>query len=98
MKLKRDGDSLVVYSGEVPRLLETLSYKVFLGDAWTDPARIDMVPLPIVETQLTPSFPRYASSGKDSFDPTGRQVSVLEGTTIELAVECKNKKRSRRPG
>jgi hypothetical protein len=73
--------------------LEPLTYKVFLGDAWTDPARIDMVPLPIVETQMTPSFPRYASSGKDSFDPTGRQVSVLEGTSIQLAIECKNKKK-----
>ena len=32
------------------------------------------------------------SSGKESFDPTGRQVSVLEGTSIDLAIECKNKK------
>jgi hypothetical protein len=93
-ELKRDGDSLV-YAGELPRLLEPLSYKVFLGDAWTDPARIEMVPLPIVETQLTPSFPRYASSGKDSFDRAGRQVAVLEGTSIQLAIECKNKKRLR---
>ena len=91
-ELKRDGDSLV-YAGELPRLLEPLSYKVFLGDAWTDPARIEMVPLPIVETQLIPSFPRYASSGRDSFDRTGRQVAVLEGTSIQLAIECKNKKR-----
>ena len=82
-----------VYTGELPRLLEPLSYKVFLGDAWTDPARIEMVPLPIVETQLTPEFPRYAQTGKDSFDPTGRQVAVLEGTSIKLALESKNKKR-----
>jgi hypothetical protein len=82
-----------VYTGELPRLLEPLSYKVFLGDAWTDPARIDMVPLPIVETLLTPEFPRYAQTGKDSFDPTGRQIAVLEGTSIKLALESKNKKR-----
>ena len=91
-ELTREGQS-AVYRGELPRLLEPLTYQVFLGDAWTDPARLAMVPLPIVETQLMPTFPRYAASGKDTFDPTGRQVSVLEGTSIDLAIECKNKKR-----
>jgi hypothetical protein len=82
-----------VFSGELPRLLEGVSYQVYLGDAWTDPATIQMVPLPIVETQLIPVFPRYAQTGRDSFDPTGRQVAVLEGTSIKLAIESKNKKR-----
>ncbi|HEX5106498.1 MAG TPA: hypothetical protein VFV87_21915 [Pirellulaceae bacterium] len=91
-ELKRQGDSKL-YAGELPRLLEDVNYQVYLGDAWTDPARLSMVPLPIVETQLTPIFPRYAQSGRDSFDPTGRQVAVLEGTSIQLAIECQNKKR-----
>lgn len=91
-ELKRQSKD-AVYTGELPRLLEPVTYKVFLGDAWTDPARLEMVPLPVVETHLTPEFPRYAQSGKDSFDPTGRQVAVLEGTSIKLAIESKNKKR-----
>jgi hypothetical protein len=81
-----------VYFGEAPRLLDNVSYKVFLGDAWTDPATIEMVPLPAVEVRLTPLPPRYAKSSKESFDPTSRQVSVLEGTTIDLAVQCLNNK------
>jgi hypothetical protein len=91
-ELTREGQS-AEYRGELPRLLEPLTYQVFVGDAWTDPARLAMVPLPIVETHLTPTFPRYAASGRDTFDPSGRQVSVLEGTSIDLAIECKNKKR-----
>ena len=85
-------ETVALYSGELPRLLDNVRYKVFLGDAWTDPAAIQMVPLPIVETQLEAVFPRYAESGQDSFDPTARQVAVLEGTTIRLAIESKNKK------
>jgi hypothetical protein len=81
-----------VYFGEVPRLLDNVSYKVFLGDAWTDPATIEMVPLPAVEVRLSQEQPRYARSSKEHFDPTSRQVSVLEGTTIDLAVQCLNNK------
>lgn len=81
-----------VYAGELPRLMESLSYQVFLGDAWTDPATIDMVPLPTIETRLTPIPPRYARASSDLFDPASRQVSVLEGTSIKLAVQCTNNK------
>lgn len=81
-----------VFTGEMPRLLDSVTYKVFLGDAWTDAARIDMVPLPTIETTITPSPPRYAQRSKETFDPTARQVSVLEGTSIDLAVRCTNHK------
>jgi hypothetical protein len=81
-----------VYAGELPRLMESVSYQVFLGDAWTDAATIDMVPLPTVETRLTPLAPRYARASGDAFDPASRQVSVLEGTSIKLAVQGTNHK------
>jgi hypothetical protein len=81
-----------VFTGEMPRLMDSVSYKVFLGDAWTDPARIDMVPLPTIETRLVPAPPRYAERNKEPFDPTARQVSVLEGTSIDLSVQCTNNK------
>jgi hypothetical protein len=81
-----------IYTGELPRLLENVNYKVFIGDAWTDPALVKVVPLPIVETRLTPQMPKYAQRGKDAFDPSARQVAVLEGTTIRLALESKNEK------
>jgi hypothetical protein len=81
-----------VFTGQMPRLLDSVTYKVFLGDAWTDAARIEMVPLPTIETRLVPVPPRYAQSTRENFDPTSRQISVLEGTTVELAVQCTNGK------
>ena len=81
-----------VYAAELPRLLESVSYQVLLGDAWTDAARISMVPLPTVETRLTAAVPRYARTSSNAIDPASRQVSVLEGTTLKLAVRCTNGK------
>ncbi len=81
-----------VFTGEMPRLMDSVTYKVFLGDAWTDAARIDMVPLPTIETRLVPVPPRYAQRTKESLDPTSRQFSVLEGTTVGLAAACTNGK------
>ncbi|MEX2173583.1 MAG: hypothetical protein WD872_04420 [Pirellulaceae bacterium] len=80
------------FTGKLPRLLENVSYQVRLGDGWTDRATIEMVPLPAAEPRLTPFPPKYARVGKESFDPTGRQVSVLEGTTIRLALHSTNDK------
>jgi hypothetical protein len=82
----------VVFTGEMSRLMENISYKVFLGDAWTDAATIEMVPLPAVESRLALIPPKYASVGKDQFDPTARQVSVLEGSSLEIAVHSTNNK------
>jgi hypothetical protein len=81
-----------VFTGEMPRLLDSVTYKVFLGDAWTDAARIDMVPLPAIETRLVPVPPKYAQRAKDDADPTSRQISVLEGSSIDLTVQCTNGK------
>ncbi|MCI0358710.1 MAG: hypothetical protein L0211_09535 [Planctomycetaceae bacterium] len=81
-----------VFTGEMPRLVDSVSYKVFLGDAWTDAARIDMVPLPTIETRLVPVPPRYAQRTKEPLDPTARQISVLERSSIDLAVQCTNNK------
>jgi hypothetical protein len=86
-------DGHAAYAGELPRLLENVTYTILLGDAWTDPALIEVVPLPIVETRLSARPPKYADSGQEAFDPSARQVAVLEGTSIDLVVECRNKKR-----
>lgn len=88
--LEESGRSL--YVGELPRLLEDVRYQAFLGDAWTDPAQLRIVPLPVVEPRLTPVYPKYAQSRKQEFDPSGRQWSVLEGTSIKLAAHSVNKK------
>ena len=91
-KWPADAASTTVYVGELARLIDGVRYKVFLGDAWTDPATIRMIPLPVVEPRLTMIPPKYARSAGDKPDSSGRQISVLEGTTINLAIECTNKK------
>lgn len=81
-----------IYEGELERLADGVKYKLFLGDAWTDPARIAMIPLPIVERKLTPLPPSYARTPKDTQPTSAPQISVLEGSQVQVAVECKNEK------
>jgi hypothetical protein len=81
-----------LFAGTLPQLLEDTTYQIYLGDAWTDPATIEMVPLPTIETQLSLEPPRYAARASDTADPASRQVSVLEGTSANLLVRSTNRK------
>jgi hypothetical protein len=81
-----------IYQGEMQRLADGVKYKLYLGDAWTDPARVAMIPLPIVERKLTPLPPAYARTAKDTQPTSAPQISVLEGSQVNVAVECKNEK------
>ena len=81
-----------IFAGELPRLMDSVSYTVFLGDAWTDPATVEMVPLPAVEIEMKPVPPRYAATAPGTIDSASRQVSVLEGTSIDLVARCTNNK------
>jgi hypothetical protein len=81
-----------IYEGTLDRLVDGVQYKLTLGDAWTDPARVTMIPLPIVQRALTPTPPMYARSSENSQSVTTPQMAVLEGTRIDVAVECVNDK------
>jgi hypothetical protein len=83
-----------IYVGTLGRLVEPFSYQLYLGDAWTDPARVEMIPLPVVELRLTTSSPSYSRGAEaDRVDPNSRQVAVLEGSTVDVAIRCTNDKR-----
>ena len=78
----------VAFTGELPRLVETIDYQVFLGDVWTDPAEVRVVPMPLVDVSLLVTPPSYA---KD--DPTVasgvtglRQISVIEGSRVDVRI------------
>jgi hypothetical protein len=80
------------YAGELPRLAETVSYQVILGDAWTEPGTIRVIPAPVVSLELDYSPPAYVAKPQASRLGTGsRQISVLEGSQVSLAVKCANK-------
>lgn len=81
-----------LFIGELGRLVDSVHYELRLGDAFTDPARIDMIPLPTVELKLQATPPAYARASADNADLTARQVSLLEGTRIEVAIEVTNEK------
>ncbi|HZN36334.1 MAG TPA: hypothetical protein VFB80_21040 [Pirellulaceae bacterium] len=87
-----DASTRGIYVGVLDRLVDGVEYKLTLGDAWTDPARVTMIPLPIVQRSLTPTPPMYAKTTENSQSVTTPQMAVLEGTRIDVAVECVNDK------
>ena len=86
------GAGAATYTGELPRLAETVTYQVFLGDAWTEPGTIRVIPAPVVSLELNYVPPAYAVKARSSRSIAGsRQISVLEGSQVSLAVQCANK-------
>ncbi|MCA9248951.1 MAG: hypothetical protein KDA42_17610 [Planctomycetales bacterium] len=80
------------FVGELPRMIDAVNFQLFLGDAWTDPARLGLISLPVVEATFTPHPPRYAQSNDAANEPTtARQIAVLEGSRIDLSLSAKNK-------
>jgi hypothetical protein len=76
-----------LYVGKLPRLLDEVKFQVYLGDAWTDPATIKMVGLPVVVPTFTDILPDYARAAAQeenaqANDPASLQRSVIEGSTI----------------
>jgi hypothetical protein len=78
----------VAFAGELPRLVETIDYQVFLGDAWTDPAQLRVVPLPLVDVSLLVTPPSYAKDDPTiASGATGlRQIYVIEGSRVEMRI------------
>ncbi|HJN10182.1 MAG TPA: hypothetical protein QF564_15960 [Pirellulaceae bacterium] len=81
-----------LFHGQFERLIESIDYQVHIGDAWTDSARIQMISLPVVTLDLKVVPPKYAGS-ENSRKPTGsRQLSVLEGSAINMSLSVANEK------
>lgn len=88
-----DAEDTALYAASLPRLVDSLTYELELGDAWTDPAQIEMIPLPQVELTLTPTPPSYVRAAKDFAPVTGaRMLSVLEGSAVTVAIAATNGK------
>jgi len=79
-------------TGELSRLNDDVTYRLAAGDAWTDSARLTMIPLPTIQVTLNPVPPKYASLRREKTDASSRQLAVLEGSSVELAVQCTNGK------
>lgn len=80
------------FTGTLARLTEGATYELFVGDAWTDPAVIEVVPLPVVAIDLKPTPPDYAArTSQTVIQPGARQISAMEGSRVSLQVTCSNK-------
>jgi hypothetical protein len=95
---KLENSSSTVFRGELPRLMDSVSFRVYLGDARSQPLRIDAIPLPTVDVQIKVTPPDYAKEfAKNQADgkTSRRQLSVIEGSQVELSVRSLNKKLER---
>jgi hypothetical protein len=83
------------YGGQMARLVESVRYQVYLGDAWTDPAWLEVVPLPVVDLELIVTPPVYSGAEERPAVLGGlRQVSVLEGSRVDVRIACDKPLRS----
>ena len=82
------------FTARLPKLTHSVRAEVFAGDAWTDPIVVEVVPLPIIEAEVSVTPPDYAQAANaDEPLPAGaRQVAVLEGSAVGVSVSCVNKK------
>lgn len=62
--------------------------EILLDDAWTDPVRLEVVPLPMIEVRLEVTPPSYAAATESaSSTSTGlRQISVIEGSRVMVRI------------
>lgn len=76
-----------VYRGLLPRLVESVEYELYLGDARTDPGWLDVVPLPVIDLELVVTPPLYLRANARPDVLSGlRQAAVLEGSQVELLI------------
>jgi hypothetical protein len=90
--LQPAGGDEPVFVGQLPKIIDSLYFQLYLGDAWTDPMNVLVVPLPVVELKLTPTAPAYARGADGETTEGSRQLSIVEGSRVDLRITCANKK------
>ncbi|MCC9609518.1 hypothetical protein LOC68_04815 [Blastopirellula sp. JC732] len=74
------------FVAQLPRLMEPAVYQISLGDSWTDPAQIEVLPLPTMETEMSVTPPEYAIGLESGESARGLQRAVLEGSRVDLQI------------
>ncbi|MGO8748601.1 MAG: DUF4175 family protein [Thermoguttaceae bacterium] len=73
------------YAGELPRLVDSARCTFLLGDAWSEPIRLRLVPPPVVRLRTEVQPPEYTGAAPEVFDDV-RQVSVIEGSRVVVRI------------
>ncbi len=87
-----DSAERATFVATLPRFVDAVRYDVHVGDAWTEPRLIGVVPLPVVSVEMQPTPPAYAARAAAPSVPGQLQQSVVEGSRIDFAVRCTNKR------
>jgi hypothetical protein len=88
------GPSVCIFRGELPRLVDSVTFRVELGDARSQSFQINAIPLPVVDVKINVTPPSYAGNSYDSSEQTGnsqRQLAVIEGSRIDFELRSLNK-------
>ncbi|MEX0585706.1 MAG: DUF4175 family protein, partial [Pirellulales bacterium] len=87
--LAADASRPGVFVGQLDRLVDSVTYQLYLGDAWTDLAEVLVIPLPVVDLDLRVTPPSYASLAEKDTDvqPGARQVAVVEGSRLDVHIK-----------
>src|SRR5262245_15602655 len=87
-----DRESSAVLAGELARLNDEVKFKMMAGDEWTEPARVQMIPLPVIETKVSAKPPKYAGDRMKKASSATGQLAVPEGSSVDITVESVNRK------
>jgi hypothetical protein len=82
-----ESDKQAIYRAELPQLVNSMTYQVYLGDARTEPLEIQVLPLPFVTMTLDPKPPAYAVQGEAKAETVRegtRQIAVLERSSVRV--------------
>jgi len=91
VKLTPSENDATLFTGELPRALDELSYRIRLGDAYMEPRTIELIPLPIIDLTMRVEVPEYARDRFDAGDVSARQPIALEGSRVTPIVRPHNK-------
>lgn len=83
----------LILTGELPRLMDSVSIQVFAGDARSSKITVQATPLPVVEPELSVTPPEYvqAVATPAQTSESKRALSVVEGSRIDLSIRSLNK-------
>ncbi|MEX2216975.1 MAG: hypothetical protein WD768_22880 [Phycisphaeraceae bacterium] len=87
LELVPDPDQPDLFIAELPRALDDIIYRVFLDDAVGDEKTVTLIPLPVVDVDLTIETPEYARR-RFQAPGEGRQRVALEGSRVVPIVKA----------
>ncbi len=94
VKLERSKEDPSLYEGTLNRVVDDLSYVIYLGDAESDPRELTLIPLPLPVLAMEVIAPAYAIRKAPPQPTNPRQALVLEGSEVIPTVTADKKLRS----